>query len=256
MGKKDCVNRNSYVVVALVVVVALFGSFRYLSGYASVSGSINGREMPICSVDTEEKKVALTFETTWGNSRIGDVLDILKRLNVRATFFITGNWAEKYPEDVRAIFEAGHDLGNHSGSHRNMTQMSEEEKTEELMGAHKKVKELTGTEMNLFRAPYGACDDRVILNAGEHGYYTIGWDVDSLDWKDYGVDAILASVLENGELKNGSIILLHSEAKYTADALEDLIAGLRERGYEPVPVSELIYKDGYHLDVTGRQIAD
>lgn len=80
--------------------------------------------------------------------------------------------------------------------------------------------------------------------------------VDSLDWKDYGADSILDTVLNHKELDNGAIILCHNGAKYTAEALEALITGLKEKGYEIVPVSELIYKDDYHMDVTGKQIKD
>lgn len=95
-----------------------------------------------------------------------------------------------------------------------------------------------------------------MLNAKENGYYTIQWDVDSLDWKDYGVDNIINTVVNHKNLGNGSIILCHNGAKYTAEALEAVITGLQEKGYEIVPVSELIYKDNYHMDVTGRQIKD
>lgn len=169
---------------------------------------------------------------------------------------MTGGWVESYPDDVKAIKEAGHDLGNHSENHKNMSQLPDEEKTQELMSVHNKVKELTGVDMQLFRPPYGDYDDKVVLNAWENGYYAIQWDVDSLDWKDYGVDNIINTVLNHKNLGNGSIILCHNGAKYTAEALESLITGLKEKGYEIVPVSELIYKDNYHMDVTGRQIQD
>ena len=108
--------------------------------------------------------------------------------------------------------------------------------------------------MMLFRPPYGDYDDRVILNAKENGYYTVQWSVDSLDWKDYGADSIIDTVLNHKNLDNGAIILCHNNAKYTAEALERLITGLKEKGYEIVPVSDLIYKDDYHMDVTGKQI--
>lgn len=147
-------------------------------------------------------------------------------------------------------------MGNHSENHKNMSQLPDEEKTQELMSVHNKVKELTGVDMQLFRPPYGDYDDKVVLNAWENGYYAIQWDVDSLDWKDYGVDNIINTVLNHKNLGNGSIILCHNGAKYTAEALESLITGLKEKGYEIVPVSELIYKDNYHMDVTGRQIQD
>lgn len=200
--------------------------------------------------------MALTFDAAWGNEDTQKILDILKKHDVHVTFFMTGGWVDKYPDDVKSIYEAGHDLGSHSESHKNMSQLSDEEKKQELLSVHKKVKALTGTDMYLFRAPYGDYDDAVILTAKENGYYTIQWNVDSLDWKDYGVKSILSTVLDNQELGNGSVILCHNGAKYTADALDQLIEGLKKKGYEIVPVSQLIYKDGYHMDVNGRQIKD
>ena len=161
---------------------------------------------------------------------------------------------EKYPEDVKAIKEAGHDLGNHSENHKNMSQLSKEEQKEEIMKVHERVKELTGVEMQLFRPPYGDYDDEVVRTAQECGYYPIQWSVDSWDWKDYGVQSIIDTVLNHKDLKNGAIILCHNGAKYTAQALEQLLTGLEEQGYQIVPVSELIYKEDYHMDVTGRQI--
>lgn len=108
--------------------------------------------------------------------------------------------------------------------------------------------------MQLFRPPYGDYDDEVVRTAQECGYYPIQWSVDSLDWKDYGVQSIIDTVSNHKDLKNGAIILCHNGAKYTAQALEQLLTGLEEQGYQIVPVSELIYKEDYHMDVTGRQI--
>lgn len=179
-GKNDGRWRR-YGTFALVLMIALVGSFKYLSGFVTVSSNVNGRELPIYSVETDEKKVALTFDAAWGNEDTKKILEILAKHNVHATFFMTGGWVEKYPDDVKAIYEAGHDLGNHSEHHRNMSQLSEEEKTEEIMSVHQKVKELTGVEMNLFRPPYGDYDNAVILNAEENGYYPIQWDVDTDD---------------------------------------------------------------------------
>ena len=242
--------------LVLVAALALVASVKYVASYVNVSGNVNGRELPIYSVETDEKKVALSFDAAWGNEDTQEILDILKKHDIHVTFFMTGGWVESYPDDVKAIYEAGHDLGNHSENHKNMSQLSNEEKTQELMTVHNKVKELTGAEMCLFRPPYGDYDDQVVLNAKENGYYAIQWDVDSLDWKDYGVDSIIDTVLNHKSLQNGSIILCHNGAKYTAEALESVITGLQEKGYKIVPISELIYKDNYHMDVTGRQIKD
>lgn len=169
---------KNYGVLFLTLIVALMGSYKYISGYVTVSSNVNGRELPIYSVETDEKKVALTFDAAWGNEDTQRILDILKKHDVKVTFFMTGGWVESYPEDVKAICEAGHDLGNHSENHKNMSQLSDEEKTNELLSVHKKVEELTGVKMELFRPPYGDYDDNVVLNAKENGYYTIQWDVD------------------------------------------------------------------------------
>lgn len=166
---------------------------------------------------------------------------------------MTGGWIEKYPDDVKAIAAAGHDLGNHSENHKQMSTLSASECKEELMKAHEKVKQLTGKDMILFRPPYGDYNNTLIETANACGYHVIQWDIDSLDWKDYGVDAIINKVVNHKHLGNGSIILCHNGAKYTADALESVIIGLKERGYEIVPLSELIFTENYEMDHEGRQ---
>ena len=119
-----------------VVAIALIGSCRYISGIVKVSSNVNGKELPIYCVQTDEKKVALSFDAAWGNDDTQRILDILKEHDVHVTFFMTGGWVETYPDDVKAIYEAGHDLGSHSQNHKNMSQLSDEEKTQELMSVH------------------------------------------------------------------------------------------------------------------------
>ncbi len=167
---------------------------------------------------------------------------------------MTGGWIESYPDDVKAILAAGHDVGNHSENHKEMSKLSKEEIKSELMKPYEKVKELTGYEMTLFRPPYGDYNNQLILTAKECGFYTIQWDVDSLDWKNYGVDSIIKTVTEHKNLGNGSIILMHNGGKYTALALDSVISTLQSKGYELVPISQLIYKENYHMDHAGRQI--
>lgn len=158
--------------------------------------------------------------------------------------------------DVKAIYAAGHDLANHSENHKDMVTIGTAEQKEELMKVHERVKELTGCEMTLFRPPYGSYNNDLISTAEACGYYPIQWSVDSLDWKDYGVDSIISTVCEHKALENGAIILMHNGATYTARALETVIKTIKEKGYEIVPISELIYKDNYHMGVAGRQISD
>ena len=236
------------------VLMLMLSVLLYTPEVISVSNSVDGRELPIYCVDTNENKVALSFDAAWGNEDTGKILEILRKYNVKVTFFMTGGWVSKYPEDVKAILADGHDLGNHSENHKNMSKISDEECKEEIMSVHNKVKELTGYDMFLFRPPYGDYDNHVITNAKKCGYYTIQWDVDSLDWKDYGVDSIVNTVCNHKHLGNGSIILCHNGAKFTAQALESIITGLQEKGYQLVPISQIIYKENYHMDHEGRQV--
>lgn len=160
--------------------VLLVGAATLIPAAVSTGTSAGNRELPIYCVQTEEKKIALSFDAAWGNEDTRKILEVLKKHNVKATFFMTGGWVESYPDDVKAILAEGHDLGNHSENHKYMTQLSEAEKKEELMKVHNKVKELTGYDMFLFRAPYGDYDNSVVKTAKECGYYTIQWDVDTL----------------------------------------------------------------------------
>lgn len=215
---------------------------------------IRSRELPVYSVETEKKQVALSFDAAWGDERTADILEILEKHQIHVTFFMTGGWVEQYPEDVKRIAELGHDLGNHSLTHPEMSQLSEEEIRLEIQTVHDRVKELTGIEMTLFRPPYGDYDDELITTVRDMGYQVIQWDVDSLDWKDYGADAIVQTVCHHKNLRNGSIILMHNGAKYTPEALDAVITNLQAQGYELVPISQLLLKGDYTLDHTGRQI--
>ena len=241
-------------IYALAMLAVLRGVLVTAKANISVSNSVNGKELPIYCVETAEPKVALTFDAAWGNEDTAQILEILKKHDVHVTFFMTGGWVESYPDDVRAILAAGHDLGNHSENHKNMSRLSDDVKKDELMKVHEKVRDLTGYEMFLFRPPYGDYDNAVVNVAKDCGYFAIQWDVDSLDWKDYGVDSIIKTVTEHKHLGNGSIILCHNGAKFTAQALDTLITKLKDKGYTIVPVSELIYRDKYHLNHEGRQI--
>lgn len=232
------------------------GMVRVLGSAATVSNSVGGRELPIYCVETDKPQIALTFDAAWGNEDTKQIMEILRKHNVKVTFFMTGGWVDSYPEDVKMILAEGHDLGNHSENHKNMSQISDIEIKEEVMKVHEKVKELTGYDMFLFRPPYGDYDNHVIKGVRACGYYPIQWDVDSLDWKDYGVDSIVNTVCSHKHLGNGSIILCHNGAKYTAQALDTLITTLKNKGYEFVPLSQLIIRDDYHLDHEGRQHAN
>ena len=215
---------------------------------------VKDRKLPIYCVQTEKPHAALSFDAAWGNEDTRQLMEILAKHNVKVTFFMTGGWVERYPEDVKYIASQGHDLGNHSENHKNMSQLGEAEIRAEIQKVHDRVKELTGQDMVLFRPPYGDYDDKVVAVADSMGYYPIQWDIDSLDWKDYGAEAIVDKVVNHKHLGNGSIILMHNGAKYTPEALEAVITGLQKKGYELVPISQLICKEQFSINHEGRQI--
>ncbi|HEY8392827.1 MAG TPA: polysaccharide deacetylase family protein [Capillibacterium sp.] len=209
------------------------------------------RIIPIYSVGTDEKKVALSFDATWGADQTPELLRILRENQVRTTFFLCGLWLEKYPEMVKKIAAEGHELANHSYSHPHMNNLSEREIAHELNRTHHLIKELTGQNPTLFRPPFGEYNNKVIETARACGYTTVIWDVDSLDWKDLSAQAMLDRILPR--LQNGSIILFHNAGKHTPEAVARLIPILKKQGFSIVPISALLLKGETYTDHTGRQ---
>lgn len=258
MKRLSNIHINKKIIGMVMVVTLLFSLVAILPPAAEKVGAFAAanleRKLPIYCVQTEEPKISVSFDAAWGADDTDELLRILKENNVKATFFLCGYWVEKYPEEVKKIAEAGHDLGNHSATHPHMSQLTAEQITEELQKCHQNVKELTGIEMELFRPPFGEYDNEVIETATKNKYYTIQWDIDSLDWKEQGTEAEINQVLNHKHLGNGSIVLFHNDAKYTPQVLDTILKGIKEKGYEIVPISELIHRGEYEMDHEGRQI--
>lgn len=234
--------------IGAIVVLTLSG---FLVIHAAQVFTQSSGNLPIYSVDVAEKKASITFDCAWGAGDIPNILDTLEKEKVKATFFLVGKWLEKYQNEAKAITANGHDIGSHSDAHMKMSQLSAQTIRDDIKGANTKIEKLTGQKCLLFRAPYGDYDERLVKIAAQEGQYTIQWDVDSLDWKNISSENICERVMR--KVKNGSIILLHNDTKYTAAALPCLIKTLKKSGYTLVPVSELIYRDNYYMDYEGRQ---
>ncbi len=210
--------------------------------------------LPIYSVDKgEEKTCAISFDAAWGNEDTEELIRILKEHDVKTTFFVVGSWAEKYPESVKALADAGHEIMNHSDSHPHMSKISQEKMIEELEKCDEKIEAITGKEVTLFRPPYGDYNAKVIETVDSTKHYTVQWSVDSLDWKDLTANQIFKRVTDN--IHPGAIVLFHNAAKNTPAALPDILKTLKEDGYKIVPVSEIILKDNFKIDHTGKQIS-
>lgn len=216
-----------------------------------VSASVNTKKLPIYSVETSQKKIAITFDAAWTNQDTEKIIEILKKHNAKATFFIVGEWADKFSESVKAFYDAGHTIANHSDTHKAFSKCSRDEIKEEIENCNQKLEAITGQKVTLIRAPSGDYTDQSIEVARSMGMTTIQWDCDSLDYTKISIEEIVNRVL-NGT-KNGSIILFHNGVENTAPALDKILTELGKQGYSFVSVEELIYKDNYTIDHTGRQ---
>ena len=214
--------------------------------------SSSERALPIYNVKTEENKVALTMNCAWSADDIDRILETLEKNEVKITFFIVGEWAEKYPEAVKKIYEAGHEIGTHSNTHPHVEQLSAEKNFEEIKLGIEKLQNITGEQTRLYRTPYGEYNDTVINTARENGYYTIQWNIDTLDYKGLTGDEMWGRIKE--KLQKGSIILTHNGTEHTADSLDMLLKNIKTNGYQVTTVSDLIYKDNYIIDNNGTQI--
>lgn len=247
--------RNYRAIIGFGIIILVCAAFLILHGVYEVKSLpvFNpNKELPIYSVEIDEKKASITIDAAWGDEFTSAILDTLDEYNVKATFFLVEFWAEDYPNQVKEIHKRGHEIGNHSSTHPDFTSLSKEQMVNEITTTDKRITELTGVKPTVFRPPYGAYNDLVIQSLRELDYYTIQWDIDSLDWKELGVEPVVDRVVKN--VGKGSIILFHNNAKYIKEYLPIVLDRLIEEGYELVPVSELIYKDNFQLDNGGRQI--
>lgn len=211
---------------------------------------------PIFRVRTDKPWVALSFDAGADRGQAEAIMDILEKYQLTSTFFLTADWMRQNPEDARSIVARGHEIGNHSVSHPSFPKLSPEQMAAQIQETHQVAKDLTGVDMCLFRFPYGDYSNAAVDTVKNCGYYGIQWSVDSIDWRNEGRDIIINRVLNHKNLGNGSIVLMHMAATYTPSALEEIIQGIQAKGYDIVPVSQLIYESHYHMDYAGNQIAD
>jgi len=219
--------------------------------YAVFYGS-NLKKLPIYSVQTEEKKIAISFDCAWGVDYTDKLLSIMKEEDVKCTFFAVEFWATKYPEYVKKIVDDGHEIGTHSATHPKMSKLDVATIKKELQTSTSAIENITGKKVTLFRPPFGDYNDALIETAESLGLYSIQWSVDSLDWKDISAKKIIDRVVRKTD--NGDIVLFHNQGKNTAEALPEIIKQLKAKGYTFVPIGELIYHENFTIDNSGKQI--
>lgn len=232
--------------------VCCLGIFGISKSDDAVAASTTQRSIPIYCVETAEKKVSISFDAAWGNEQTQTLLDILDKYKIKSTFFLVGDWVRNYPDDVKAIAKAGHDVGNHSDTHPYMTQIGADEMKKEIETCNSEIEALTGKKPTLFRPPYGDYDNTVVDTVTGMDMYCVQWDVDSLDWKNLTSEEMCSRIKNN--IKCGSIVLMHNGAENTPAALPMIIECIKELGYEIVPISQLLPKGDYTTDHTGMMI--
>lgn len=246
--------RTVYAACIAALVIGIAANCVMISESTAASGAFAPeRKLPVYSVNRSDMKVAISFDAAWGDDSTLGILDILDTYGIRTTFFLVGFWIDKYPGHVREISARGHEIGNHSATHPNMPSLSAAQMADELNTTGRKIEELTGKRPSLFRPPYGDYSNRLIEVCAENGYTAVQWSVDSLDWKELGIQPMVDRVL--GSVSSGDIILFHNNSKYIKEALPIILDGLISRGYTVVPVSELLLKGDTYLDHTGRQFS-
>jgi len=218
---------------------------------AAVGASAAKRQLPIYCVQRDQKLISISFDAAWGNEDTQQLIDILGEYNIKATFFVVGDWVDKYPESVKALHDAGHEVMNHSNTHAHYPQLSAGEVVADLEACNDKIEAVTGARPTLVRMPYGDYDDASVNAARSIGMEPIQWDVDSLDWKDLSAGEITKRV--TAKAGPGSIVLFHNAAKHTPEALPSILSQLLREGYTFVPISQLLLTGEYTIDHTGRQ---
>lgn len=242
----------SYLVSFSTVIILFVIAFGVVNGnLETVVTSSSVREVPIYCVDTTEKKVALTINCAWNADDIDSILNTLERNQVKITFFMVGDWIDKFPEAVKKISAAGHEIGNHSNTHPHVNNLSEVDNIKQIQECSDKIEKITGSKTTLYRAPYGEYNNIVIGSSKAASHVPIQWNLDTLDYTGLTGEEMWSRL--NGKLKSGSIILMHNGTNHTADSLDMLLKNIKSSGYEVVTVSNLIYEDNYIIDSNGTQ---
>ncbi|WP_217588840.1 polysaccharide deacetylase family sporulation protein PdaB [Lentibacillus saliphilus] len=233
---------NRWKRLSVIVVFALFAAlFLWLERNGTLSIISNETaHVALSKGNPDQEAIALTFNISWGEARVHDILDQLEAHDVQATFFVSGEWAERHPDIVEKISDGTHELGMLGYRYKSYLDMEKEQIQKDLRYAREIFRKLGHEEMTLLRPPNGEFDEDILKLTKQMNYEVIHWNVNPNDWKNPGTDAIVDKVMT--ETDNGDIILLHASdsVKQTAKALETILPDLKNKGFTFVPISEML----------------
>ncbi len=207
----------------------------------AVFSVFNGEEpVALSKGNADEPNIAITFNISWGEERVKEILKQLENEDVQATFFISGEWAERHPDLLEAISEGEHEIGMLGYRYKSYLDQEIDQVRKDLLYAQEAFEKLGYENVNLLRTPHGHFNEEIIELAESLGFHVVHWNVNPNDWENPGTEVIVDYIMK--ETDNGDIVLLHASdsAKQTAGALETILPGLKNKGYEPVTISEII----------------
>ena len=238
--------------IAMVVIMLMLSIQHNENAYASVFFNIQpSRLVPIYQVETEEQKVAISFDAAWGADKTEEIMQVLKEYEANATFFLVGFWVDKYKDVTKKIAENGFEIGSHSTSHLDMAKISKEEVEKDLTKSIETIKNISGITPTVFRPPYGSYNNTLISVASNLGLTSVQWSIDTLDWKGISAQEIVNRV--SAKVTNGSIILCHNNADNVVEATKLIMVLLQQKNLKCVSVSELLLKGETYTDNLGIQ---
>jgi peptidoglycan/xylan/chitin deacetylase (PgdA/CDA1 family) len=191
--------------------------------------------------NADNNAVSLTFNVYWGTEEVYEILDILSKRQKKATFFIGGCWADDNVACLRAIADAGHEIGNHGYFHKDHAKLSAIENEKEIMACNRFISLAIGYKITLFAPPSGAYGEATLSACKRLGLKTVLWSKDTIDWRDKDANLIYNRATKS--VKAGDFILMHPTKK-TVEALDDILEYYRELNLKPITVSEKLQEIG------------
>ncbi|WP_055071150.1 polysaccharide deacetylase family protein [Clostridium massiliamazoniense] len=243
--------RKIYFVVLLIINMLL--NFN-VSAYSASKDYKD--EMPIYSVESDEKLVAITFDVNWAEKDyLDDILKVLDDYDVKATFFVMGKWViypEGNKEKLVRICNKNHQIGNHSYVHPNFLRINRKQIENEIVKTEKIIYDITGKKTTVFRFPSGAYNKEAVKCVNAMNYKSIQWSKDSVDWKNIGLEKEYNNVMK--DIDAGDILLFHNNGENTVENLKRIIPDLQRKGYKLVKLEELMHDGAYIVNENGKQL--
>jgi probable sporulation protein (polysaccharide deacetylase family) len=233
------VNRKRLWTISAALFSIIFTLLVLVSYYRWSGIEANVNKEAIYQGNTGKKVVAICVNVDWGEEYIPAMLEEFKKAQAQVTFFVTGSWAEKNPELLKQMSEAGHSIQNHAYKHVHFSSLSDAEAQAQIKKAEAVIEKIIGKKTRFFAPPYGEQNDRLVKAAGEIGYELIMWSVDTIDWQKPSPQTIVKRV--GNKVHNDAIILMHPTDP-TLQALPDLLAYLQDQGYGMITIDSILVK--------------